>query len=103
MGGAINKAITNIKEDFLNQEQEIEAVQFNIDESVDGQGSKAKATFDRVGLSNGTVNQLFGAYHAIDSDGGGSISDTEFYTFFRLDQSKFAGRFNLSLVTLTQL
>jgi serine/threonine-protein phosphatase 2B regulatory subunit len=92
MGGAINKIVTNIKEDFLNQETEIEAVQFEIDESLSGQGAQARATFERLGLSNGTVNQLYGAYCAIDSDGGGSISDTEFYTFFRLDQSKFTDR-----------
>ena len=92
MGGAVNTMIKNIKEDILNQESEIEAVQFNVDESIDGQGAAAKATFTRLGLSNGTVNQLYGAYCAIDTDGGGSVSDTEFYTFFRLDASKFTNR-----------
>jgi Ca2+-binding EF-hand superfamily protein len=92
MGGAVHKMIQNIKEDFLNAESEIEAVQFEIDETLDGQGAAAKATFDRLGLSNGTVNQLYGAYCAIDTDGGGSVSDTEFYTFFRLDESKFTNR-----------
>jgi Ca2+-binding EF-hand superfamily protein len=92
MGAAIKKMIKNIKEDFLNQESEIEAVQFEIDESLPGQGAAAKATFTRLGLSNGTVNQLYGAYCAIDTDGGGSVSDTEFYTFFRLDESKFTNR-----------
>ena len=92
MGGAVHKMIRNIKEDFLNAESEIEAVQFEIDETLDGQGAAAKATFDRLGLSNGTVNQLYGAYCAIDTDGGGSVSDTEFYTFFRLDESKFTNR-----------
>ena len=92
MGGAVTTLIKNIKEDFLNQESEIEAVQFEIDESLPGQGASAKATFTRLGLSNGTVNQLYGAYCAIDTDGGGSVSDTEFYTFFRLDESKFTNR-----------
>ena len=92
MGGAVNKLIKDIKEDILNQESEIEAVQFEIDESIGGQGAAARATFTRLGLSNGTVNQLYGAYRAIDMDGGGSVSDMEFYTFFRLDQSKFTDR-----------
>ena len=92
MGGAVNKLIKDIKEDILNQESEIEAVQFEVDETISGQGAAARATFTRLGLSNGTVNQLYGAYRAIDMDGGGSVSDMEFYTFFRLDQTKFTDR-----------
>ena len=78
MGGAVNKLIKDIKEDILNQESEIEAVQFEVDETISGQGAAARATFTRLGLSNGTVNQLYGAYRAIDMDGGGSVSDMEF-------------------------
>ena len=92
MGGAVSRKFKELKEEFLNTEVEIEAVQFLVDETVSGQTSTTKKMFERMGLSNGSVNSLYGAFRAIDVDGGGLISDQEFYTFFRLDQSKFTDR-----------
>ena len=94
--GACAEKLKNLKEDILNTETEIEAVRFDVQEHVAGQDAHAAATFKRLGLSSGTVNQLYGAFRAIDIDDGGQIAAQEFYTFFRLEQSKFTDRAFLS-------
>ena len=64
-----------------------------VDESRPGQGKLAELTFQRLGIDEKVVQQMFDVFNVMDADGSGEIDLEEFYRSMpRLKRSPFSDR-----------